>query len=79
MTRQIFLDTETTGLSPEAGDRIIELGCVEMVNRRLTGRNLHFYLNLMARVRLHLELGTFDAFRKRFVANYIPWKPEEGE
>jgi DNA polymerase-3 subunit epsilon len=45
MTRQIFLDTETTGLSPEAGDRIIELGCVEMVNRRLTGRNLHFYIN----------------------------------
>lgn len=43
--RQIFLDTETTGLSPESGDRIIEIGCVEMVNRRLTGRNLHFYLN----------------------------------
>jgi DNA polymerase-3 subunit epsilon len=43
--RQIFLDTETTGLSPEAGDRIIEVGCVEMENRRLTGRNLHFYLN----------------------------------
>ena len=41
--RQIFLDTETTGLSPESGDRIIEIGCVEMVNRRLTGRNLHFY------------------------------------
>jgi len=43
--RQIFLDTETTGLSPESGDRIIEIGCVEMVNRRLTGRDLHFYLN----------------------------------
>jgi DNA polymerase-3 subunit epsilon len=43
--RQIFLDTETTGLSPESGDRIIEIGCVEMVNRRLTGRNLHFYFN----------------------------------
>ena len=43
--RQIFLDTETTGLSPESGDRIIEIGCVEIVNRRLTGRNLHFYLN----------------------------------
>jgi DNA polymerase III subunit epsilon len=43
--RQIFLDTETTGLSPEAGDRVIEIGCVEMENRRLTGRNLHFYLN----------------------------------
>lgn len=45
MTRQIFLDTETTGLSPESGDRIIEIGCVEMVNRRLTGNNKHFYLN----------------------------------
>jgi DNA polymerase III subunit epsilon len=43
--RQIFLDTETTGLSPENGDRIVELGCVEMDNRRLTGRHLHFYLN----------------------------------
>lgn len=45
MTRQIFLDTETTGLSPESGDRIIEIGCVEMINRRLTGRHLHFYIN----------------------------------
>jgi DNA polymerase III subunit epsilon len=43
--RQIFLDTETTGLSAEAGDRVIEIGCVEMVNRRLTGNNLHRYLN----------------------------------
>jgi DNA polymerase-3 subunit epsilon len=43
--RQIFLDTETTGLSPEAGDRIIEIGCVEMVSRRMTGNNKHFYLN----------------------------------
>ena len=43
--RQIFLDTETTGLSAETGDRIIEIGCVEMVNRRLSGRNLHLYLN----------------------------------
>ncbi|MEY4562347.1 MAG: hypothetical protein RLZZ618_1624 [Pseudomonadota bacterium] len=43
--RQIFLDTETTGLSPESGDRIIEVGCVEMANRRLTGDNRHFYLN----------------------------------
>jgi DNA polymerase III subunit epsilon len=43
--RQIFLDTETTGLNPESGDRIIEIGCVEMLNRRLSGRNLHFYVN----------------------------------
>jgi DNA polymerase-3 subunit epsilon len=44
-SRQVFLDTETTGLSPDSGDRIIEIGCVELVNRRLTGRNLHFYVN----------------------------------
>jgi DNA polymerase-3 subunit epsilon len=43
--RQIVLDTETTGLNPRSGDRIIEIGCVEMVNRRLTGNNLHFYIN----------------------------------
>jgi DNA polymerase-3 subunit epsilon len=45
MTRIVFLDTETTGLLPEGGDRIIEIGCVEMVNRRLTGRSKHFYVN----------------------------------
>jgi DNA polymerase-3 subunit epsilon len=43
--RQIFLDTETTGLNPDSGDRIIEIGCLEMLNRRLTGNNKHFYLN----------------------------------
>jgi DNA polymerase-3 subunit epsilon len=43
--RQIFLDTETTGLSAENGDRIIEIGCVELLNRKLTGNNLHFYIN----------------------------------
>ena len=43
--RQIFLDTETTGLSADNGDRVIEIGCVEMVSRKLTGNNKHFYLN----------------------------------
>ena len=43
--RQIVLDTETTGLSPEAGDRIIEIGCVELLHRKLTGKNFHCYLN----------------------------------
>ena len=43
--RQIVLDTETTGLSAEGGDRIIELGCVELYARKLTGNNLHFYFN----------------------------------
>ncbi|ABX78880.1 DNA polymerase III subunit epsilon [Coxiella burnetii] len=43
--RQIVLDTETTGLVPEEGHRIIEIGALEMVNRRLTGNHLHFYIN----------------------------------
>ena len=43
--RQIFLDTETTGLSAATGDRVIEIGCVELINRKLTGNNLHIYLN----------------------------------
>jgi DNA polymerase III subunit epsilon len=43
--RQIILDTETTGLSPATGDRIVEIGCVELLNRKLTGNNKHYYLN----------------------------------
>lgn len=43
--RQIVLDTETTGLEPEQGHRIIEIGCVELVYRRTTGRQFHKYLN----------------------------------
>ncbi|RTL19264.1 MAG: DNA polymerase III subunit epsilon [Burkholderiales bacterium] len=43
--RQIFFDTETTGLDADKGDRIIEIGCVEMLNRQLTGNNLHLYIN----------------------------------
>ncbi len=45
MTRLVFLDTETTGLDADKGDRIVEIGCVEMVERRLSGRTLHLYLN----------------------------------
>ncbi len=43
--RQIVLDTETTGLEPDLGHRIIEIGCVELMNRRPTGRTFHHYLN----------------------------------
>ncbi len=62
--RQIFLDTETTGLSPEAGDRVVELACVEMAGRRLTGAHRHYYLNPERKsgeeaVRIH---GLTDAF-----------------
>ena len=43
--RQIILDTETTGIEIKDGHRIIEIGCIEMVNRRLTGNNFHVYVN----------------------------------
>jgi DNA polymerase-3 subunit epsilon len=43
--RQVVLDTETTGLDPRSGHRIIEVACIEMENRRLTGRHLHKYTN----------------------------------
>ena len=43
--RQIVLDTETTGLNPRTGDRVIEIGCVELNNRMLTGNNFHRYIN----------------------------------
>lgn len=43
--RQIVLDTETTGIDPNDGHRIIEIGCVEVVERELTGRNYHVYIN----------------------------------
>ena len=43
--RQVILDTETTGLEPTQGHKIIEIGCVEMINRRLTGNHFHVYIN----------------------------------
>jgi DNA polymerase-3 subunit epsilon len=43
--RQIILDTETTGINPQLGHRIIEIGCVEMIDRKLTGKHFHVYVN----------------------------------
>lgn len=45
MSRQIILDTETTGLIPEEGHRIIEIGCLELINRKITGSTFHRYIN----------------------------------
>ena len=71
--RQVFLDTETTGLSPEAGDRLIEIGCLEMVNRRLTGRNLHLYLNPE-------RSSTEDAFKVHGISDeFLADKPRFAE
>jgi DNA polymerase-3 subunit epsilon len=71
MSRQIFLDTETTGLSPDSGDRIIEIGCIEMVNRRLTGGRKHLYLNPERRshedaLKIHGLTEEFLADKPRF-------------
>ena len=45
ISRQIVLDTETTGIGHELGHRIIEIGCIELVDRRATGEHFHCYLN----------------------------------
>jgi len=45
MNRQIVLDTETTGLSPASGDRLVEIGCVELINHLPSGRTYHVYIN----------------------------------
>lgn len=45
MQRQIILDTETTGLSPKDGHRVIEIGCLELIDRRITGSTFHYYIN----------------------------------
>jgi len=69
--RQIFLDTETTGLSPENGDRVIEIGCIEMDGRRLTGRTFHEYINPERRshedaVKVHGITDEFLADKPKF-------------
>ncbi|MEN9383266.1 MAG: hypothetical protein RL323_409 [Pseudomonadota bacterium] len=71
--RQIVLDTETTGLSAADGDRIIEIGCVEMLNRKLTGNNLHFYINPEREshedaLRVHGITSEFLADKPKFAA-----------
>ena len=69
--RQIVLDTETTGLEPEQGHRIIEIGCVEMLERRLTGNNFHQYLQPdrqidAAAIEVHGITNEFLADKPRF-------------
>jgi len=56
MSRQIVLDTETTGLEPSQGHRIIEIGCIEVINRRVTDNHWHHYINPDRKV----DQGAFD-------------------
>ena len=55
MQRQIILDTETTGLDPKSGHRVIEIGCIELVNRKFTGEQYHISVSYT-----HLTLPTSD-------------------
>ncbi len=71
--RQVFLDTETTGLSAADGDRIVEIGCIELDNRRHTGRQLHHYVNPQRSshphaVRIHGITDEFLADKPPFAA-----------
>ena len=54
--REIVLDTETTGLDPNTGDRIVEIGCLELINHVPTGRSLHHYIN----PERDMPLGAFE-------------------
>jgi len=71
--RQIVLDTETTGLNPQLGDRIIEIGCVEILNRRLTGNRFHRYINPEREV----EEGALRVHG--ITAEFLADKPKFGE
>ena len=71
--RQVVLDTETTGLEVSQGHRIIEVGCVELQNRRLTGRHFHYYVNPerdidAGAIEVHGITNTFLADKPRFAA-----------
>jgi len=72
MDRMVILDTETTGISPTQGHRIIEIGAIEMVNRRFTGQKFHVYLNpecdvSPGAVQVHGLTNAFLADKARFV------------
>jgi DNA polymerase-3 subunit epsilon len=72
--RQVVLDTETTGLSPDAGDRVISIGCVEIIDRRITGNEWHTHLNPDGRashpaaLKVHGLTDEFLADKPRFEA-----------
>lgn len=73
--RQIIVDTETTGLEPKEGHRIIEIGCIELIKRKFTGNNFHIYINPEREVdagalKIHGITNTFLANKPTFVAIY---------
>jgi DNA polymerase III subunit epsilon len=71
--RQVVLDTETTGLETELGHRIIEIGCVELVNRRPTGRTFHHYIN----PEREIDQGALEVHG--ITAEFLQGKPRFGD
>jgi len=73
--REIIFDTETTGLDPASGDRMVEIGCIEMINRVITGRNFHAYFNPQRSMPIEAERvhGLSDAFLadKKLFADHV--------
>lgn len=72
--RIVFLDTETTGLSPQQGDRVIELGCIEMIDRVPTGRTFHHYMNPQGKA-INVDAQAVHGISATFLAD----KPHFGE
>lgn len=75
MSRQVVLDTETTGLDPSQGHRIIEIGCIELINRKFTGNNYHTHINPERKVdagavKVHGITNTFLENKPRFAEVY---------
>jgi DNA polymerase-3 subunit epsilon len=75
MLREIVLDTETTGLSPKEGDKIVEIGCVELINHIPSGKNYHIYLNPERDMpdeafRVHGLSSEFLADKTKFIDEY---------
>ena len=73
MLREIVLDTETTGLDAKAGDRLIELGCIELVNRFPSGRELHFYCEPEGRA-IHPEAEAVHGISSTFLKDKPPFR-----
>lgn len=65
--RLIILDTETTGINPKEGHRIVEIGCVEMINRKLTGRSYHVYIN--PQLEMEQEVINIHGLTNHFLAD----------
>ena len=75
--REIVLDTETTGLDPEAGHKMVEIGCIELINHVPTGRTLHLYIN----PEREMDPGAFEihGLSTEFLAQFKPFRDQADE